>query len=63
MLTEDACEELIEDNFLESVFGAKSRLENDQWLKAVAEKHSRWVFTVDEMRNKILEVSKVEKKH
>ena len=63
MLNEDNVEVLVEDHFLEGVFGAKSRLENDQWLKQVQSKECKWIFTVDEFREKILEVAGIEKKH
>ena len=50
MISEDNMEQLIEEEFLEAVYGAKSRLENEVWLKNVSDKKSKWIFTVDEFR-------------
>ena len=50
MLTDDILDVLIEDQFLETVFEANSRLNAEEWLEKVAEKEARWIFTVDEFR-------------
>ena len=50
MVTADNMDVLIEDKFLETVFEANSRLNAEEWLKKVAEKEARWIFTVDEFR-------------
>jgi hypothetical protein len=63
MLSEDNMEALIEDEFLEAVYGAKSRLENEVWLTNVSDKKAKWIFTAEEMRTKVLAQAGIEKKH
>jgi len=47
MLSAESMETLIEDVFLEHVYGAKSRLNNEEWLEKVGSKEGKWIFTVD----------------
>ena len=48
-------EELREDDWLEAVYGAQSRLTNDQWLEKVTDKKGKasWIFNPKELRNKL----------
>ena len=63
MINGDTMDALIEDQFLETVFEANSRLNAEEWLEKVAQKEAKWIFTVDEFRSKVLEQSGVDKKH
>lgn len=63
MINSDNMDALIEDQFLETVFEANSRLNAEEWLEKVAQKEAKWIFTVDEFRSKVLEQSGVDKKH
>ena len=51
-----------EDIWLEDVYGATARLANDAWLEACS-KGGNWIFKPEELRKKIWEETKVEKKH
>jgi len=63
MLSNDNIEVLIEDVFLEHVYGAKSRLPNEEWLEKVGSKEGKWIYCAEEFRNKLMETAGVEKKH
>ena len=57
----EAHEDVREDMFLEEVYGKKSQMENEPWLKAVSGK-SNWIFNSKEMRDHVLEAAGVPKK-
>lgn len=57
------CEEILrEDKFLEDVYGAKSKLDNDVWLEAIT-KDGKWVFNAAELRKRLFDEAKVEVQH
>ena len=62
LVSDDTIEELREAKWLEDVYGATSRLENDQWLAKVS-KTANWIFNPQACRDKLFEQSEVEKKH
>ena len=47
-------EVVLEDDWLEEVYGSASRLENDVWLKALQGK-AGWVFDSTELRRRLFE--------
>ena len=49
---QEQVEALREDVFLEQIFGDESRLENDEFLKAVS--NHKWCFKAAQFRNKLL---------
>lgn len=52
-LVSDDCLEIVrEDQWLESVYGAQSRLENSAWLERV-QKDGKWIFDPKELRAKL----------
>ena len=52
ILDEDNLETLREEHWLEDVYGAQSRLANDQWLAKVSHE-GNWIFRPKEMRVRI----------
>ena len=63
---DDVCESLKEqietvreDNWLEDVYGAQSRLLNEDWLEKVCT-DGAWVFDPEQLRTKIFEAASVE---
>ena len=63
MLSEDNIEALIEDVFLEHVYGAKSRLPNDEWLAKVGSKEGKWIFDASLLREQVFKQAGVAKLH
>ena len=53
---------LREDQFLEDLYGASSRLTSDQWLKKVC-KEGSWVFDSKELRKRLFEGAEIEQRH
>ena len=51
-----------EDQYLEDVYGASSRLKSEEWLAKMG-KEARWVFDSKELRKRLLEAASVEAKH
>ena len=51
----DHFEEVLEDMWLDDVYGPASRLDNELWLKAVETK-GKWIFESNEFRKKLFEV-------
>ena len=62
-MSEEKMDTLIEDVFLEAVYGAKSRLRNEEWLEKVQGKDAKWIFSADLLRNKLLETADIDKRH
>ena len=52
LLNADGLEAIREEQFLEEVFGAASRLMSDAWAQKVATS-ANWIFNANEMRKKI----------
>ena len=48
----DVIENVREEQFLEEVFGAASRLMSDAWAQRVATQ-AKWIFNANDMRKKI----------
>ena len=63
MLSADNLEALIEDVFLEHVYGAKSRLPNAEWLEKVGSKEGKWIFDATLLREKVFAQAGVDKLH
>ena len=51
-----------EDQLLEDIYGASSRLENDEWLKKQS-KEAVWVFSSKELRKRLLEAASLSMKY
>ena len=51
-----------EDQYLEDVFGAASRLKAQEWLAKMG-KEARWVFDSAQLRKRLLEAASLEAKH
>ena len=62
MTKEDTMVTLREDQFLEDVYGASSRLDNDQWLAKVS-KSSKWILDARDLRKKVLDAASVNPRH
>ena len=58
LVSDDTVEELREAKWLEEVYGATSRLENDQWLAKVS-KTANWIFNPQACRAKLFEQANV----
>ena len=58
----DHFEEVLEDMWLDDVYGPASRLDNELWLKAVETK-GKWIFQSDEFRKKLFEVCSFDTLH
>lgn len=56
-------EKILEDEWLENVFGTKSSLQNQEWLdKVTNDDRSSFVYQVKELRAMILEKAELEVK-
>ena len=62
LISEDIIEILREDQWLEEVFGAQSRLQNDEWVAKVS-KEANWIFDADKLRKKIFAAAEVTMRH
>ena len=51
-----------EDQYLEDVYGATSRLKSGEWLAKMG-KEAKWVFDTKELRRRLLEAASVDMKH
>ena len=51
-ISEDVMLQVIEDSFLDPVFGTKSKLERNEFIKRVQQKAS-WILTAEEVRQKV----------
>ena len=58
----DALEIVKEDQWLEEVYGAQSRLDNDEWLSKV-QKDGNWIFDAKELRKRLFAAAEVEYKN
>lgn len=65
MIDKTMLEELREDEWLEEVYGAQSRLDNEVWLNKVADKKGKasWIFEPCKLRDKLMEKASVQKRH
>ena len=62
LISEDTTEILREDQWLEEVFGAQSRLQNDEWVAKVS-KEANWIFDADKLRKKMFAAAEVAMRH
>ena len=62
MVSKDNIEVIREDQWLEQIYGAKSRLENDQWVEAIKLK-AHWIFNAEQLRAKLFEQAGVTARH
>lgn len=62
LVSEDLIEGLREDHFLEEVYGAQSRLQNDVWVEKVS-KVANWVFDACELRKKVFDSASIPMRH
>lgn len=60
--SKDVFETVREEDWLEEVFGAQSRLESDVWVDKV-KGQANWIFDADATRRKIFAESKVTMRH
>ena len=58
----DLVETLREDQYLEDVYGPASRLETEDWVKAMC-KQAKWVFDSAELRQRLLALAEIEHRH
>ena len=58
----DVLEAIKEDQWLEEVYGAASRLDNDAWLAKVS-KDANWIFVAKELRRRLFEAAQVDYKN
>lgn len=63
LLSSDNMDIMIEDIFLEHVYGASSRLTNEVWLEKVTHEDGQWIYTVEQLRDLILKSAGVDKRH
>ena len=52
-------EEILESDWLETIFGTSSKLENEHWLRKVS-KDASWIFDASELRAKVLKASELD---
>ena len=62
MEDDETMEILREDEFLEAVYGAKSRVHRDQWVEAVTNE-ANWIVNSDKLREKVMAAASVGKRH
>ena len=62
MQGDDPLEILREDDFLDAVYGAKSRVHRDQWVEAVTNE-ANWIVNSDKLREKVMAAASVGKRH
>ena len=62
MAGDEPLEILREDDFLEAVYGAKSRVHRDQWVDAVTNA-ADWIVNSDKLREKVMTTASVSKRH
>ena len=62
MEDDETMEILREDEFLEAVYGAKSRVHRDQWVEAVTQ-DANWIVNSDKLREKVMSTASVSKRH
>lgn len=62
MSSDDPLEILREDDFLDAVYGAKSRVHRDQWVEAVTNE-ANWIVNSDKLREKVMAAASVGKRH
>ena len=58
----DTLEIVKEDQWLEEVYGAQSRLDNDEWLSKV-QKDGNWIFDAKELRKRLFAAAELEYKN
>ena len=51
-------EDLREDVFLEAIYGADNKLDNEVWLKNIVEK-AKWIFAAKEVRKQVFKQAEV----
>lgn len=56
-----AHEDLREDKFLDDIYGADNKLDNDVWLKKIVET-SKWAFSAKEFRKAVFKQAEVDYK-
>ena len=62
MFDTETLEILREDDFLEAVYGAKSRVGRDTWVDAVKES-ANWVTDSFKLREKVMSAAQISKRH
>lgn len=62
MKGDEPLEILREDDFLEAVYGAKSRVSRDAWVESVTQS-ADWIVNSDKLREKIMSAASVSKRH
>lgn len=58
----DAAEVVLEDQWLEEMYGAASTLQNEAWIEKIS-KAGKWVFDAAELRARLFKESAVTVKH
>ena len=58
---QDGLEAVAEDQWLEDVYGAHSRLENTEWVQRVV-KEGKWIFNAKDLRKRVFEQQEVDYK-
>lgn len=59
---EDSFVLLLEDSWLEDMYGAASTLQNDAWVERIM-KEGKWVFDATEIRARLFAEAKIAVKH
>ena len=62
LVAKDTCEIIREEQWLEEVFGANSRLESGVWVQSVSKK-ANWIFDANEMRKRLFETAGITIRH
>ncbi len=63
MHTGEAMEILMEDVFLEAVYGATSRKSRDEWVDNVKDDGANWILRSDKLREKVMSTAEINKRH
>jgi len=59
---EDSVEILLEEKWLEDMYGASSTLQNDAWMEKI-QKEGKWIFDSADVRARLFAEAKVAVKH
>ena len=60
MLSDENTDALIEDVFLEAVFGNKSRISSAEWIDAVGDgEKATWILKASDLRDKVFNIASI----
>lgn len=63
LVSDDNLDFIREDIWLESIYGAHSRLENQQWLEKIVEPGSSWILEPSRLRRELFKQANIVARH